>query len=629
MQTSMHSTFGRVAGMLLYVLAFVALPNIATAHATLIAFRSEAQLAYYLKHRLHRPLPPPSPPPPPPAQASDMASVVVTAEKAAAPGITNNQVSGVDEGDIVKQHGDALVILRRGRLFTVSLAERGMHPIDSINAYPPGVDASADWYDEMLISGDRIVVIGYSYQRGGTEINRFHIDSRGHLEFQDAYQMRSNDYYSSRNYASRLIGHQLILYSPRYLPYGDADPSVALPALRRWTGTEAKFERIGTAREVYLPPDLPDDQIDTVHTVSFCDLTAAILACKATSVFGPDGRTFYVSSRAVYVWVIPFWGQSGPRKRATALLYRLPLDGGAPSAIGVRGAPEDQFSFREDAAALRVLVRSQGGGDAMWSPEFSEGAVSLLQIPLASFGNGLNEAGPARYRNLPSPKDIHYSAFHNRFVGDYVLYGSGTSWGSPQDYNSTLVIAPVDGGKVTQLVLPHGVDRIEVMGHDAVVVGSDSHNVYFSSVTLGAEPQIGDRYVLTGAAQSETRSHGFFFNPDPRGDDSSGVLGLPVSRPATAGNRQLFDTSAAMIFLRRSDARFSPLGELAAHSEGVVDDRCVASCVDWYGNARPIFIGGRTFALMGYELVEGSVSRSTISETGRITFAPATGPLRN
>jgi len=39
----------------------------------------------------------------------------------------------------------------------------------------------------------------------------------------------------------------------------------------------------------------------------------------------------------------------------------------------------------------------------------------------------------------------------------------------------------------------------------------------------------------------------------------------------------------------------------------VVADGCQASCVDWYGNSRPIFVGSRTFALMGYELVEGRV----------------------
>ena len=49
---------------------------------------------------------------------------------------------------------------------------------------------------------------------------------------------------------------------------------------------------------------------------------------------------------------------------------------------------------------------------------------------------------------------------------------------------------------------------------------------------------------------------------------------------------------------------------------------CVASCVDWYGNARPIFIGNRVFALMGYELVEGQLGRGSIHEVTRVNFAP-------
>ena len=52
------------------------------------------------------------------------------------------------------------------------------------------------------------------------------------------------------------------------------------------------------------------------------------------------------------------------------------------------------------------------------------------------------------------------------------------------------------------------------------------------------------------------------------------------------------------------------------------DDACQASCVDWYGNARPIFIGERVYALMGYELVEGRVQGEAIVEQRRIDFAP-------
>ena len=64
------------------------------------------------------------------------------------------------------------------------------------------------------------------------------------------------------------------------------------------------------------------------------------------------------------------------------------------------------------------------------------------------------------------------------------------------------------------------------------------------------------------------------------------------------------------------------MGELGAREEGVVDDRCKASCMDWYGNARPIFLRDRTFALMGYEIVEGEIGDRFIREVRRINFAP-------
>jgi hypothetical protein len=53
-----------------------------------------------------------------------------------------------------------------------------------------------------------------------------------------------------------------------------------------------------------------------------------------------------------------------------------------------------------------------------------------------------------------------------------------------------------------------------------------------------------------------------------------------------------------------------------------VADGCKASCVDWYGNARPIFLRGRVLALLGYELVEGAVDGAGMWELRRASFAP-------
>jgi hypothetical protein len=48
-----------------------------------------------------------------------------------------------------------------------------------------------------------VVVIGYSYARGGTEIGLFELGRDGALAYRATYHLRSNDYYSTRNYTSR------------------------------------------------------------------------------------------------------------------------------------------------------------------------------------------------------------------------------------------------------------------------------------------------------------------------------------------------------------------------------------------------------------------------------------------
>jgi len=43
--------------------------------------------------------------------------------------------------------------------------------------------------------------------------------------------------------------------------------------------------------------------------------------------------------------------------------------------------------------------------------------------------------------------------------------------------------------------------------------------------------------------------------------------------------------------------------------------------MDWYGNARPLFVGERIFALLGYELVEGRLELGRIHELCRNSYA--------
>src|SRR6185503_3564224 len=137
--------------------------------------------------------------------------------------------------------------------------------------------------------------------------------------------LRSNDYFSSRNYASRIVGGKLVFYSPMYLALWNDDPMGTLPAIRKWHAgaSEAEFHRIVQPAKIFRP--LEGFSAEALHTVTVCDLAARDMSCTATGVMGPAGRAFYVSDGAVYVWATS-WGQSASR----SMVLRMPLDGSAP-----------------------------------------------------------------------------------------------------------------------------------------------------------------------------------------------------------------------------------------------------------------------------------------------------------
>ncbi|HEY1958329.1 MAG TPA: beta-propeller domain-containing protein [Polyangiaceae bacterium] len=551
------------------------------------------------------------------AQSAPQASAAAADDKAKDESITNTQEANVDEGGIVKAHGDFLVVLRRGRLFTVRVGDDSLRPVSHADAFGAGIDPSGSWYDEMLISGDTVVVVGYSYQRGGTEIGLFDLDGAGKITYRATYHLRSNDYYSSRNYASRIVGNKLVFYSPMYLPaWGGAEQAErALPALRRWhTGaTDAEFQRIVAPTSIYRP--VTGFGAQALHTVTVCDLGHGDMTCKATTMMGPMGRTFYVSEKAVYVWMSDW--TTGKSK---SMLARMPLDGGGPSALVTMGAPVDQFSFAERADQLDVLVRSDSGGDAMWAPETAAGDVALLRLPIASFSTAVTDVPKTLYTSLPKPTENAW-AFQNRFVGDWLLYGTGMSWGyAHSNTDKTLVAYHVSDAQAApaKLELAHGVDRIEAMGKNAVVVGSDGSDLHFTAIALGANARTEGHFVRAKATQGETRSQGFFYKVE---SDDEGMLGLPIRGAAKPGWSQLVEGSASIVFVKNRALDFQSMGELEA-SGRAANDACRASCVDWYGNARPIFLHGRIFALMGYEIVEGKLDAGRVLERRRIDFAP-------
>lgn len=565
-----------------------------------------------------------------PTMAAPPAPAPAAAAKAgaAAESITNNQVAGVDEGGIVKVHGKHLVILRRGKLFTVNVDRANLAPVDSADAFGPDVDPRGAWYDEMLVSGNTVAVIGYSYSRGGTELALFDIDAAGKLAYRATYHVKSSDYYSSRNYASRLVGTKLVMYTPIPINIWHNDLNSRFPSMRRWEksekGSPPSFRRIADATRIYRTDEpLDPSRGTTLHTIVSCDLAQPELSCESSGVLGPSGRVFHVSSRAVYVWTVGYGPQeAGKPAQALSAVFRLPLDGKAPSALKTQGSPVDQFSFLEgEDAHLNVLVRANGQGDGMWRAERAGGNLALLRVPLRSFGDGRTAAPQGAYTNLPAANGAN---LQNRFIGKRLLYGAGAGWGQDGGKGEIAVTRFADAGAPTQvLALGHMPDRIDALGNDAIAIGASGPDLVFSSLRLAADASVASRFALAGAAQGESRSHGFFYKPDAPG---AGILGLPILGGGEERGRPVWAQPASMLYLRSNKLALTEIGRLDSKPGVGANDGCKASCVDWYGNARPVFLRGRAFALLGYEIVEGRVLRHKgaehMVETRRVSFAP-------
>lgn len=253
--------------------------------------------------------------------------------------------------------------------------------------------------------------------------------------------------------------------------------------------------------------------------------------------------------------------------------------------------------------------------------------MALLRVHLRDFGDGSTAAKASDYRSVPK---VAGDDIQNRYVGDWLIYGTAPSrWnrnGNPQDPTPpayALRYATTDA--VQTLRVGHGVERIETMGANAVLAGNAGDDLHFTSIALGQRARPATVFVQRDAAQGESRTHGFFYRQDASGQGitEQGIVGLPIIGKQRGNDMgRYLDESASVLYLRNRDLRLSRMGALEASDKVSSDDGCKASCVDWYGNARPIFIGQRVFALLGYELVEGQVADAHIRERRRTTFAP-------
>ena len=548
--------------------------------------------------------------------------------------ITNNQETGVDEGDIVKLYKNFLIVLQDGRLFSVDLGEGAstLRFVDRINVYTSADDDT--WYDELLISDNKLVVTGYSYDNEATEISVLEIDDAGMFERLTTYFVTSQDYYSSYNYATRMVEGQLVIYTPMYLFDYGVDDEIVFPLYRQRTrdGRSTFWQPLFSATDVFRP--LQETLQPVVHTISVCPITEADgLMCRSTGIVGPAHREFYVSQEHAYVWNAQnryevwdlydnWWvpcdfSQLGDDySPSTAALYRIPLFGGETTAVMAAGVPLDQFSLDARESGLHALLAWEPS--SCWSDEFRP--MRYLHVGAGEFARTPPTLGPERHLSIPAAGG---SSVQNRFTEDYAAYSDTNDYESGSQYwaLSDVVVVPLAKPSQTSRVpVGFGVGRLEVFGDGLVATGTlYDDGLYVSTIELGDLPLVADREFLPGYFESEGRSHAFNLKV---GEDGHGIFGVPVTIRVPYGRwTRMRDNSDLAFFSVVDNMRIDNAGMLTSTAEPADSGyECEVSCYDWYGNARPIFIDDRIFALSGSEVIEGTLYNGQIRELARLSL---------
>jgi hypothetical protein len=550
------------------------------------------------------------------------------------PEITNNQNIGVDEGGIVKQVGKYLLTLQEGRIFVVNTQGGAANPLkltDRFDVYR-SKDTGA-WYDEMLVSGNRVLITAYSYEDQATEISVFTLSDNGKLSRNGRFMLSSYDYFSSENYATRLVGDNLVIYTPHSVFQLDPKARERWPSLTVMGDVNAKTGKatpLFNESDIYAPGyDYPSMM---VHAVSVCSLkgltNADQVGCKTTSFIGAPSRELYVSSQDAFIWstdVEPYY--EGMRNLAAkAAVYRVPLSGEAPSMLGVRGAPIDQFSMESRDGRFMMLMDQSA----------VKQQLAFLNVSLSDFGAQYEERKADEYTLLSKMGE---GKIINRFVGDWLLIGSNEDhYGRYNDVGQrrektaikgTLTSVPLRDPKAQQTRnIPFYIKRIERAGGNAVLTGYDQEqaSLHFAMVNLNAgNASLGATLKIEGTQESESRSHGFGASIDAKGN---GLIGIPTQKASPGGLTWSSSESntSDISFIAVTPNALSPAGRFTVNGRAPSNGyTCEVSCIDWYGNARPIFTGGRIFGMMGTELVEGRMERGQIQTIHRLDLTGAVG----
>ena len=358
--------------------------------------------------------------------------------------------------------------------------------------------------------------------------------------------------------------------------------------MRRWG--QGDFKRIAPATRIYRSDEGLDPwQGMALHTVTVCDLAKRDLDCESTAVLGPTGRVFYVSPPLVFVWNVKAAVFPHPaRRRRAGRRAQGRRQPGRPVLV-----PRGRRRRSSTCWCARMAAEKRCGRASIVMAErlrccACTSAASPTDVMLL-----LRKLSTASWaRRMGAALSVNTCSM-----------AASASACSPR---ATRTAQPSDFPSIMQWIASKPWARMQWR--------SAAMDATCTSAACASRP------TRRSPGATRQRQPGRVAQPRLLLQRAPGAArAADHRRPAAHHATQ----AAAILGLRPLSQE--PIVELLrdrhARRPGGFGSRrrLPRSCVDWYGNSRPLFIRDRIFALMGYEIVEGASSATASSRRGAST----------
>lgn len=269
--------------------------------------------------------------------------------------VTDNQVAGVTESDIIKRSDRYIYYLHGNELRIYSIAGDAS---ESVGFYQLTDEEYADgeliWYDgtEMYLSQDCKTILLIRNCNWKTQTNfGTHICVTS-LDVSDVTNVVQKDqiYMSGSYLSSRMVDGDLLLMGKFFVRTNKdfSDESTFLPQI----GREGSMQPIA-AEDIYAP-----EELDSTRYTVVCKLNGDTMEILSSAAFLSYSEEMYVSRDVIYA-THSFTDNSDNSRRSMTEITALRYSGEKLENLGtvkVAGTVKDQYSMDEYRGILRVVT---------------------------------------------------------------------------------------------------------------------------------------------------------------------------------------------------------------------------------------------------------------------------------